>query len=776
MIPGSGHRIAFRSIASLNCQEVTDLRHLFSSTSSAPQSFTSRTEYTPEDWAERLLTSSEDAQIRESVSVCMARRSPALTYFSLPNAIVMPVSGLVLLSDGTEILDISATGVTSEDLTRLGEIARQPGFGLDDDGTLRFDPTALDHAPRIARPVLYSFHAGSGTYGHWFFDCMPPVADARTALAETGAAILAPPLVSWQRDTVAGLGCGDRLAEHPELFVRCDRLIVPSFISIRNTRACGPVTVDAMRAVRDGAADPGTERRTGRIFYLSRRRVSARRKMVNEEELENALRERGVEVLFPEQMPLGDQVKAFAEADLVIAAAGSGNTNIGFSRPGTTLLEISIDEYIDPVFARLALVAGCRYAAYRETGLFYDYALARRLGAAGAHQSFSYQVDIARLLRLIADLTGNEAFRSFSPPSANLHPPEDLAEAGRVVLLGLGPNRYEVRQITSAAPLHFGKQLWTGSFRTFVTPPYEPLFDAAPPLVMVEARQSIGALCLHLADLAGWLNKGTTVALRPINLAMSEAEAELHRDTADRLAELLCMIPGHPLALSKTRSSLSVACRPGFVVSELALLRLGLEADILVPGPDLAGFTQREGSAESADPRAPTVDIAFQPDVFSQACEYDDLFGLAAMEFSEAARDLIAFDPSHPSVGIHPVDAATDLLGLTSGTTIVTFRNVDSGRALGLTTMLVHGHLEVEPIRFAVRVRSSRSGRLLASRVRLVAPGQQASLAIAFTPEPDDAIDVELLTGLGPGAKSSRFAWARFFHPRVVRGLRMAEA
>lgn len=78
-----------------------------------------------------------------------------------------------------------------------------------------------------------------------------------------------------------------------------------------------------------------------RKLYVTRRNAKVRR-LINEEEVADYLRERGFEVVALEERPLREQVQLFAEASLVVAQHGAGLVNLLFSRD-VRVLEVCSD-------------------------------------------------------------------------------------------------------------------------------------------------------------------------------------------------------------------------------------------------------------------------------------------------------------------------------------------------------------------------------------------------------------------------------------------------
>lgn|GEM_PF-5453758 len=92
-----------------------------------------------------------------------------------------------------------------------------------------------------------------------------------------------------------------------------------------------------------------------KIIYLSRNKGSTR-KITNEQELTNYLKNMGFEIVYPEQMEIDEQVAAFANADIVLGQHGAGLTNLCFCKPLTKVIEIfneDLKQYIDSGYFRI---------------------------------------------------------------------------------------------------------------------------------------------------------------------------------------------------------------------------------------------------------------------------------------------------------------------------------------------------------------------------------------------------------------------------------------
>jgi hypothetical protein len=78
-----------------------------------------------------------------------------------------------------------------------------------------------------------------------------------------------------------------------------------------------------------------------RKLYVTRRNATVRR-LLNEEEVATYLRDRGFEVLALETLPLREQVRRFAEAELIVAQHGAGLVNLLFAQ-APRVLEVCSD-------------------------------------------------------------------------------------------------------------------------------------------------------------------------------------------------------------------------------------------------------------------------------------------------------------------------------------------------------------------------------------------------------------------------------------------------
>ncbi len=97
-----------------------------------------------------------------------------------------------------------------------------------------------------------------------------------------------------------------------------------------------------------------------RSLYLSRTRAAVRR-IANEKEILEILRQRNFEILESENLSFREQADLFASASVIVAPHGAALANIVFCQPGTRVVEISTRAGYRDWYWQLAAVAGLSY-------------------------------------------------------------------------------------------------------------------------------------------------------------------------------------------------------------------------------------------------------------------------------------------------------------------------------------------------------------------------------------------------------------------------------
>ncbi|QNT78307.1 glycosyltransferase family 61 protein [Entomobacter blattae] len=118
-------------------------------------------------------------------------------------------------------------------------------------------------------------------------------------------------------------------------------------------------SVRALLFLKD-MAKPLPQPLPGKKLYIDRQE-SAMRPLLNEGELAKTLKTFGFECIKLEQLSFSEQIRHFAEASLILAPHGAGNTHIVFCAPGTLLIEIMPDKLLNWCYRSMAELLGLRY-------------------------------------------------------------------------------------------------------------------------------------------------------------------------------------------------------------------------------------------------------------------------------------------------------------------------------------------------------------------------------------------------------------------------------
>jgi hypothetical protein len=182
---------------------------------------------------------------------------------------------------------------------------------------------------------------GDGNYGHWMAELLPRVLEFQAAFPGRRLRYAVPSNPFAMRrirlDSLRWFGIeedqviwvGPEPTRFPELLVITSNSIhshTHDFERVNRVAALGRGSV---------AIGPGT-----RKLYVQRP-PNAKRKLVGEDHIVSLLTQRGFEVVRPETLSLAEQVRTFAEAQLVVGVSGAALTNILWAEPPCRLIALS---------------------------------------------------------------------------------------------------------------------------------------------------------------------------------------------------------------------------------------------------------------------------------------------------------------------------------------------------------------------------------------------------------------------------------------------------
>ena len=250
--------------------------------------------------------------------------------------------------------------------------------------------TQIGHRPRpcnlevqeqgeALESIVVGVDGASRNYYHWLVNAL---ARARLCaeFATGGATIVLPDFrragdpPGQVRAQVLQASLDAILGERPH------RLLAPGAYRVRNlsvlwTRPTSPTDIAGVKRlyeVFDGVAEriAGRPTRRSRRLYISRRGAhDPRIRPADGGQLDRVLARHGFESLTLEDMSFEDQVRAAAEARIIVAPHGAGLTNLLFSHRDAVILElvshIAGEQSFRPWYYELASNRGQRYGAIR---------------------------------------------------------------------------------------------------------------------------------------------------------------------------------------------------------------------------------------------------------------------------------------------------------------------------------------------------------------------------------------------------------------------------
>jgi capsular polysaccharide biosynthesis protein len=201
---------------------------------------------------------------------------------------------------------------------------------------------------------------GDVSYYHFLLDVLPRIALLETPGVPAPELWYVPQQRAFQREILELAGVlpeaevvDSDLAPH----VRAERLLVPGLPDAHLRTP--PWTVDFLR---DRLRPADLEVVPGRRLYVTRGRQPHNRIVTNEEQVVEMLAERGFTVIDPGTMPVTDQIRTFAEAELIVAPHGAALANLAFASPGASVVELFAPEYVQLCYWKLAdCVPGLSY-------------------------------------------------------------------------------------------------------------------------------------------------------------------------------------------------------------------------------------------------------------------------------------------------------------------------------------------------------------------------------------------------------------------------------
>lgn len=224
-------------------------------------------------------------------------------------------------------------------------------------------------------------------FGHFLHDIVPQIRLVEEHLGRDISFLVVDDLMPIIRQILAKLGYGeDRLVSIGEKrSALCDELYCLSPATLCQKRLTMTssnkfafrhydmaLDDDGVRFARQKLMGHKQNPKPQRKIYVSRR--NAPRHVLNEEELERALVDRGFEIVMPETLSLDGQIALFSETAFVVAQEGSALANMTFMQKGAKILSLRTPswEWTVNCFDELARIFELDYRTFDFEGRSVD--------------------------------------------------------------------------------------------------------------------------------------------------------------------------------------------------------------------------------------------------------------------------------------------------------------------------------------------------------------------------------------------------------------------
>jgi capsular polysaccharide biosynthesis protein len=242
--------------------------------------------------------------------------------------------------------------------------ARNPRWFERDVGTL--ERLAGRPVVDIDEPAALLANGNWRNYWHWHAQSLPNIDLLRRAGLYPGVRLLGPELSEWRAASLDFLGVRreDVVADSGTRIFRLRELYYPSYLDKTQMWFQSPELIRCFDGIAAALrAEAGDE--TPELLYISRL-DSRRRRLVNEEELADALEALGFVAVIPGELDYRRQVAMASRARVIVGLHGAGLTNLVFSPLGSTVVEIMPEYWYKEeksVFRVLAQLKGSKYSA-----------------------------------------------------------------------------------------------------------------------------------------------------------------------------------------------------------------------------------------------------------------------------------------------------------------------------------------------------------------------------------------------------------------------------
>ncbi|WP_413166755.1 tetratricopeptide repeat protein [Capilliphycus salinus ALCB114379] len=269
-----------------------------------------------------------------------------------------------------------AIAILTPDNQLLADVSREypgelPGCqGYNPENHQVFHQKKLPPVKSVKGSVAVLSGLSGNIYFHWMVDVLPRIDLLRQSgikLEEIDGFVVNSYQLPFQRETLNLLGIPtEKLLESDRhCHLQAERLIVPSFAG--HLGWLQPWAIEFLRTTFLPLAVEKNPNSPERI-YISRAKAR-HRQVINETEVMEVLRPLGFVEVFLESLSFGEQVRLFAQAKAIVAAHGSGLTNIVFCSKDVKVIELISPHYERYYYRVISQYLGLEHYSLTGIGL-----------------------------------------------------------------------------------------------------------------------------------------------------------------------------------------------------------------------------------------------------------------------------------------------------------------------------------------------------------------------------------------------------------------------
>ncbi|MBC5992500.1 glycosyltransferase family 61 protein [Pontibacter cellulosilyticus] len=195
---------------------------------------------------------------------------------------------------------------------------------------------------------------------HWIFESLPGILISLEAMPS--AKIMVPKdCPSYCRELLM-LILGEQ-DYNDRIIVANGMKLIPKYFTLQQEPDAGfvhPVAIEYLHQLRDKVVPRTTISLAPTKIYISRRKTP-KRKLANEEEVEQVVHKLGFSIVYSEELSIEEQMIIFSHATCIVAPHGAGLSNMVWARQSINIIEIFTSAYFNDCFGRLAVSLGFKY-------------------------------------------------------------------------------------------------------------------------------------------------------------------------------------------------------------------------------------------------------------------------------------------------------------------------------------------------------------------------------------------------------------------------------